>query len=108
MRKSSWVKSSSGPDETDLESLMRAISGVHSARVAFTVQPLGTGFSGGVSILATASFTLLPGSSLPPIVDYESKWPNNEGLPFLAEIFRCLYQLDYRISQVYQNEELWK
>jgi hypothetical protein len=106
--KRKWAKSTNGPDETDLEALMRAIGVMHSARVAFTVQPLGTGLNGGVSILVTASFDLLPGSSLPPIVDVESKWPNSIGREFLGEIFQLLYQLDFRISEVYKNEELWK
>lgn len=108
MEKSKWAKSSNGPDMTDIESLMRALSGLHSARVELKFSPIGIGSSGGVSISATANFERLPGSSLPAIVETEEKWPNSQGLDFFGQLFNLLYQLDWRISQVYQSEELWK
>lgn len=103
-----WGSATTGPDMTDIESLMRAIGGLHSGVVNVQCSPIGIGATGGLSISATMSFERLPGSALPAVVTAESAWPNKGGLDYFGEVFNLLYQLDYRISQVYRNEELWK
>jgi hypothetical protein len=103
-----WAKSTNGPDVTDVESLMRAIGGLHSAHVAVTLSPSGIGSTGGVKLLLTASFDVLPGSSVARMIQAESEWPCAEGHDIWAHIFEGLYQLDFQIGEAYQNEALWK
>lgn len=108
MDKAQWAKSTTGPDLTDAESLMRAIGALHSGHVALTFSPDGTGFNGGVVVTAGVIFERLPGSQLPGGVTVDARWPNNTQATFWACVFNLLYQLDYQISKVYQNESLWK
>lgn len=107
-RSDQWESASNGPDWTDVEMLMRAIGSIHSAHVALVVSPLGSGFDGGVMVVASALFELLPGSALPPAVQVEKAWPCNTHRTLGAHSFALLHELDYAISKVYKNEELWK
>ena len=106
--KTGWEKSSSGPDWIDVEMLMRALEGIHSAHVAVIVSPAGTGSSGGVCVAASAIFDLLPGSALPPTVAVTKVWPCNSHATLLGHAFALLHELDYQIGKVYTNEALWK
>lgn len=106
--KKQWAKSTNGPDWTDVETLMRAIGGLHSGHVGLCLSPSGTGASGGLKIDLVMRFDVLPGSSLPAVVTAESDWPCPEGHDLAAHIFQGLYQLDYQISEVYKQESLWK
>lgn len=106
--KRQWAKSTNGPDVTDVESLMRAIGTLHSATVSATFSPDGIGSTGGVKLTLSASFDVLPGSSVARLIVAESRWPCPEGHDIWAHIFQGLYQLDYQISQAYQNESLWQ
>lgn len=101
-------KSMSGPDWTDVEMMMRSLSALHSAHVGFTVLPRGTGSTGGLSVACQAMFDLLPGSSLPATVGTESSWPCVDHADLAAHVFAGLHALDFEISKVYSNEELWK
>jgi len=103
-----WARSTNGPDATDVETLMRAIGGLHTGRVALQCSPIGIGSTGGLSISVMMTFDRLPGSSLPECVNAETQYPSKDGREFWGMVFELLYQLDYRISQVYKNEELWK
>jgi hypothetical protein len=108
MRKTGWEEPTTGPDWIDVEMLMRALEGLHSAEVALIVSPAGTGSTGGVSIVASALFVVLPGSALPASVTVHKDWPCNMHKTLAAHCFNALHELDYRIGQTYRNEELWK
>lgn len=107
-RKSGWQDSTNGPDWTDVETLMRAIGGLHSGDAGLTILPDGVGSTGGVSVAATIMFAVLPGSSLPPCVSVTKSWPCGQHPTLAAHAFALLYELDHEISKVYRNEELWK
>lgn len=106
--KAGWEKSSSGPDWIDVEMLMRALEGLHSAHVAVIISPDGIGSTGGVDVAASAIFDVLPGSSLPATVAVHKKWPCTSHKSLAAHCFNALHELDYRIGQTYKNESLWK
>lgn len=108
MGKSEWRESSTGPDLLDVMSMAKAIGVLHSARVELVFSPLGIGFDTGASIRVVATFELLPGSSLPRTVEAEDTWPSKDAKTPWGAVYNLLWQLDYRISQVYKNEELWK
>lgn len=107
-RKAGWEDPTTGPDWIDVETLMRAIGALHSAHVAVIVSPAGTGSSGGVDVVASAIFDLLPGSSLPPSVAVQKSWPCGTHAKLAALAFSLLHELDFAISKVYQNDSLWK
>lgn len=100
--------SNNGPDWTDVEMLMRAIGSIHSGVVGLTVLPRGTGATGGVSVGASIMLSVLPGSPLPEYVTTVKDWPCNAHADFAAHCFGALHELDFAISKVYQQEELWK
>jgi hypothetical protein len=101
-------KSSNGPDEVDVVSMMAALSALHSGRVDLTMSLDGTGFVPTAVVRATMHFDVLPGSSLPPEVAVESKWPCDRHQHLWACVYHGLHQLDFQISKVYKQEELWR
>ena len=107
-RKAGWEKSTSGPDWIDVEMLMRALEGLHSAHIALIVSPDGTGSSGGVRVAASAIFALLPGSALPPTIVVNKTWPCKTHSTLTGHAFCLLHELDYMIGQTYKNEALWE
>ncbi len=106
-RKDGWEGSTTGPDWIDVETMMRALGALHSATVELTVLPRGTGFNGGLVLRAQARFDRLPGSALPEVVACEDRWPGSKAKTFVGAMYNLLYELDYRISQVYKQESLW-
>lgn len=106
--KKGWEKSTNGPDWIDVEMLMRALEGLHSAHVALIVSPAGIGSTGGVEVAASALFDILPGSSLPATVAVHKKWPCKGHATLAGHCFAALHELDYRIGQTYKNEKLWE
>lgn len=107
-RKAGWEEPTTGPDWVDVEMLMRAIGGLHSGHVAVVVSPDGIGSSGGVDVAASMLFDVLPGSSLPSSVAVTKVWPCATHRTLAAHAFALLHELDYKISQVYEQESLWK
>lgn len=105
--KEQWGKSSNGPDWTDIEMMMRALSSLHSGHVGVTILPRGIGSGGGLSIACSMMFDVLPGSSLPAAVSTESSWPCNSHQELAAHVFAGLHELDFEISKVYKQESLW-
>lgn len=101
-------KSTDGPDWIDVEMMMRALSALHSGRAGVTVLPVGIGSTGGLSVACSMMFDVLPGSALPPMVSTTSEWPCNSHATFAGHVFAGLHALDFEISKVYKNEELWK
>jgi len=107
-KKDGWEESSSGPDWIDVEMLMRAMGGLHSGHVALVISPNGTGSSGGVEVAASMLFDVLPGSSLPENVSVLKDWPCHAHRTLAAHAFATLHELDFKISEVYNQESLWK
>lgn len=107
-KKAEWAKSTNGPDWTDVEMMMRAMSALHSGEVGMTCLPRGIGSTGGLSIAASIMFNVLPGSALPPCVSVVKDWPCTSHKELPAHVFALLHQLDYEISKVYNQESLWK
>lgn len=101
-------KSTNGPDWTDVEMMMRSIGSLHSGHVGFTSVPYGTGATGGLVVVCSMMFELVPGSDLPSMVSTESRWPCNEHADFVSHVFAGLHRLDFEISKTYKNEALWK
>jgi hypothetical protein len=101
-------KSMSGPDWTDVEMMMRAMSALHSGHVGFTVLPHGIGSSGGLSVMCQIAMDVLPGSSIPAQIGTESTWPCNSHASLAAHVYAGLHKLDFEISKVYNQESLWK
>lgn len=100
-------KSTSGPDEIDVLSMMTAMQTLHSGRVELVVSLAGPGFSIGANTALRMYFDVLPGSSLPPIVEVSKPWPCADHRTLLAHLYAGLYQLDFEISKVYRQETLW-
>ena len=103
-----WAQSSNGPDEIDIETMMRAMGALHSGVVTVAYSPLGTGSSGGVQTVAEMHFHVLPGSSLPSIVGVTAQWPCNQCKSFWGHIYHLLHALDVEIGRVYKQDSLWK
>lgn len=100
-------KSTSGPDEVDVITMMRAIGALHSGHVALTVSPYGTGSDTGVLLTAGIILDTLPGSSLPAMITAELRWPNRENASFWGAAYRVLWELDKAIGATYEQSELW-
>ena len=98
----------SGPDWTDVEMMMRAMSSLHSASVGLTLLPRGIGATGGLSVGANCIFDVLPGSSIPQAVTLTKDWPCSQHADLASHCFALLHELDYEISKVYKDEALWK
>lgn len=97
-------KSTSGPDWTDVAMLMSAIGSLHGAEVVVAVTTPTQGHNGWLVILVEAHFTLLPGSSLPEVIGVTGAWPNGKGKTLEGEVYNLVYELDYRIGQVYEQQ----
>lgn len=107
-KKTGWEEPSTAPDWIDVESLMRAISALHSGHVALVVSPEGTGATGGLDVAASMLFDVLPGSQLPANLCVRGIWPCAKHRTFAGHAFGLLHELDFEISKVYENAALWK
>jgi hypothetical protein len=106
--KKGWEKSTNGPDWTDVEMIMRAISAVHGGHVALVFSPNGTGATGGLDVAASMIFDVLPGSLLPATVATSSVWPCSTHKTLAAHAFDALHRLDFEIGKAYKSEPLWE
>jgi len=101
-------KSTNGPDWTDVETMLRALSALHSGHAGVTLLPRGIGSSGGLTVGCAMMFDVLPGSSVPEMVATDSVWPCSEHHDLAAHVYKGLHELDFEISKAYKNETLWK
>lgn len=108
MRKRLWAVSSNGPDEVDLETMMRAMGALHSGVAELQLSPLGIGGSGGLITTARLIFHTMPGSALPAVVGATSNWPCKQCKSFYGHLYHLLHALDQEVGKAYRNEELWK
>jgi len=107
-RKNGWEDSSNSPDWVDVQGMMRAIQAVHSGLIECVISPLGTGFGSGVSVVCRMRFDVLPGSSIPSVVEVDRPWPCNEHKTMASHVYSLIYTLDYEVSKIYNQEGLWK
>lgn len=108
MRGKMWAKSTRQPDWIDCETMMRSIGTFHSASVAVTISPRGIGAGGGLVTDVTATFHVLPGSSIPKLIGVKGHWPCGEHQSLETHIFALLYDLDSQIAKTYEEATLWK
>jgi hypothetical protein len=108
MKRKLWEKSTNGPDWTDIEAMMRAMSALHSGTVGLTLFPRGTGSTGGLSVGASIMFDVLPGSALPAAVSTVKDWPCSAHSTFDGHCFALLHELDFLIAQTYEQSSLWE
>ena len=101
-------KSTSGPDWTDVEMMMRAMSSLHSGAVGLTFLPRGIGANGGLGVGASIMFDVLPGSSIPESVNLIKDWPCTQHADLAGHCFALLHELDFKISQTYEQAILWE
>lgn len=101
-------KRMSGPDETDVISMMAALSALHSGHVELIVSLDGLGFVPRAKTRIVMKFDVLPGSSLPASVEVEGFWPCQTHQEWYSCLYDGLHRLDYAISEVYSQEELWE
>jgi len=99
-------KQSNGPDWTDVETMCRAMSALHSGEVGLTFLPVGIGSTGGLSVAASIMLSVLPGSRIPPCVSVVKNWPCSQHTTLEGHAFALLHELDFKISQVYEQSEL--
>lgn len=86
--------------------LMSAIGSLHTCQVVLCVTAATQGHNGSLEVTAEARFELLPGSSLPRVVSVKEVWPNHRNATMDAATYNAVWQLDYQISQVYEQMEL--
>jgi hypothetical protein len=101
-------KSSNGPDWTDVEMMLRAIGSLHTGQVGLTILQQGIGGSGGLSVAASIMFDVLPGSAINGCVTSIKLWPCSAHASLAAHCFALLHELDFKISQTYEQGKLWE
>jgi len=99
-------KSTSGPDWTDVATLMSALEILHGCRVGLTVITDGEGQNGQLSIALTATMDVLPSGQLQPIHQVLSTWPCKDCTSLAQHVFGGLYRLDFVIGEAYQQRFL--
>jgi len=104
-RKQVWRKSTTGPDWTDLETMLRAIGAAHTGQTKVIISAQGTGSSGGLDIEICTTFDVLPGSAHPDAVSTISVWPCPYCTAMEHHLYSGLAKHDYEIGKIYQQEE---
>lgn len=101
-------KSLNGPDWLDVETMCRAMSALHSGEVGLTFLPVGIGSTGGLSVAASIMLSVVPGSKIPPCVSVVKNWPCMQHTTLEGHAFALLHELDFQISKVYQQADMFK
>jgi hypothetical protein len=73
-----------------------------------TFLPFGIGGNGGLEVGASILLNVLPGSKIPENVMVLKNWPCKAHATLEGHCFALLHQLDFKISTVYENKELWE
>lgn len=106
-RKTGWEDTTKRPDWIDVETMMRAMSALHSVSVGITLLPRGIGSTGGLSVGANCMFNVLPGSSTPPALSVIKDWPCSQHKDLVSHCFALLYELDWAIQKQYTQQEMF-
>jgi hypothetical protein len=107
MRNGRWGESTSGPDWTDLESLLRSIDAMHGGQSALMLSPLGIGSSGGWTVRVCTVWDAVPGADTPQAITTEKLYPCPDCATMEGHIFNLLYRHDFAISEAYMSGSLW-
>lgn len=99
----SLVKHSNGPDQTDVEILMRAIEQTHGGLVKLTVSPAGIGPGGGMVMVLSFEVAAVVGPTAEDQTLVVNRWPCPMHRDFWSCIFEGLYRLDGVIGRQYNQ-----
>lgn len=99
-------KSTNGPDQTDVETMMRAIEQAHTGRVQLTVSCAGIGPGGGLAVVLSFSLPSVCGREDEDQVLVVNRWPCPLHRDWWACIFEGLYRLDRAIGRQYHQDTL--
>jgi len=96
------------PDWIDIEALCRAISAMHGCTTQVIISPDGLGATGGLHVTLLSTFPVLPGAERGAEAQLDSVWPCRECRSLEIHVFKGLYNLDYKIGQLYQSGPMFK
>jgi len=99
-------KFTTGPDEYDVMSFMKAMEAVHAGRVELIVSSPATGFSPYVNVTLRCTFDVLDGSALPKVVEVSNAWPCSEHATLWAHCYDGAFRLDAAIQRAYEQMTL--
>lgn len=105
-RKAEWVKSTNGPDWTDLEAMMRALEGLHGGAVVLSVSTVGIGASGGLAWSAVHSLETLGEHVTHSGVGVDGLWPCTDCATMEGLLYQLLWRLDFAIGANYQQQKI--
>lgn len=94
------------PDWIDIEAALRAIDGIHLGKTGVLISPLGTGATGGVHLVISTVWDVLPDGHSIQNVKSESQWPCPEGCTLEGHILAGIYKHDFAIGEAYQQRFL--
>lgn len=104
--KSQWRVSSTGPDWTDVLMMARAMETLHECRIRLAVTPAMLGHNGSGVVEISAAWDRLKESRMPSNVVVQSTWPTARNLPIEGVVYKLLWELDYRISEIYEQQKI--
>jgi hypothetical protein len=104
--KKQWVKSTNGPDLTDVLMMVTALENIHDCRVELTATTAGQGHNGCGVLSATAYFNVLPGSTMHPEIRVDSTYPSVQGKSTWGMFYDLVWRLDFAVSEAYQQRTL--
>lgn len=93
---------------TDVESMLRALDGIHSGRTRLVISAVGIGATGGIHTEVITEFNALPGSQQFKEVRSESDWPCKDHKDYVAHLISGLYHHDHNIEAAYEQSEIPK
>lgn len=99
-------KSTTGPDWTDVATMMSALESLHDCRVGLTVTTGGQGHNGKLITSLLATFNVLPGTQLAETVMVETTFPCVHCREMAQHVYAGLYKLDFAIGEAYQQRFL--
>lgn len=105
-RKEEWAKSTTGPDWTDIEGMLRALEALHTGEVVLTVSTAGIGASGGLVLSAHHVLATLGEDATHTGVGVDATWPNQQHAELAAAAYELLYRLDFAIGEHYQQQKI--
>jgi hypothetical protein len=91
------------PGWIDIEAALRAIDGIHLGKTGVLISPLGTGATGGVQLVISTIWEVLPGGHSIEAIESVSQWPCPEGCTLEGHVLAGIYNHDYAIGEAYQQ-----
>lgn len=102
-----WLKSSSGPDWTDIRSMIVELGILHKCSCYLEIMPSTTKFGPQVRIICTA-VSNTPGSDLKACEESVAmSWPNVSNATFEGTVYSALIGLDNRLLAKWWQQEIY-